>query len=29
VQNAAPDLIMREIEGMISAADTKPKAALR
>ena len=28
VQNAAPDLICREIEGMI-AADTKPKAAMR
>ena len=29
VQNAAPELICREIEGMISAADTKPKAAMR
>jgi len=29
VQNAAPDLICREIESLISAADTKPKAASR
>jgi pimeloyl-ACP methyl ester carboxylesterase len=29
VQNAAPDLICREIEHMISAADTQPKAASR
>lgn len=28
-QNAAPDLIIHEIEGMIAAADTKPKAASR
>jgi pimeloyl-ACP methyl ester carboxylesterase len=29
VQNAAPDLIIREIERLIAATDTKPKAALR
>ena len=29
VQNAAPELICREIDSMISAADTKPKAAMR
>jgi pimeloyl-ACP methyl ester carboxylesterase len=29
VQNAAPDLIIRDIEGMIAAADTKAKAASR
>lgn len=29
VQDAAPDLICREIESMISAADIKPKAATR
>ena len=29
VQNAAPDLIISEIETMIAAADTKPKAASR
>jgi len=29
VQNAAPDLVQREIEAMIAGADTKPKAAMR
>jgi pimeloyl-ACP methyl ester carboxylesterase len=29
VQNAAPDLIIGEIESMIAATDIKPKAALR
>jgi pimeloyl-ACP methyl ester carboxylesterase len=29
VQNAAPDLVVSEIEAMIAAADTKPKAAMR
>jgi pimeloyl-ACP methyl ester carboxylesterase len=29
VQSAAPDLVLSEIEAMIAAADTKPKAALR
>jgi pimeloyl-ACP methyl ester carboxylesterase len=29
VQNAAPDLVVREIEAMIAAIDTKPKAAMR
>jgi pimeloyl-ACP methyl ester carboxylesterase len=29
VQNAAPDLIIKEIEGMIAASDTKPKSASR
>jgi pimeloyl-ACP methyl ester carboxylesterase len=29
VQNAAPDLVVREIEALIAAVDTKPKAALR
>jgi pimeloyl-ACP methyl ester carboxylesterase len=29
VQNAAPDLIIKEIESMIAASDTKPKAASR
>ncbi|WP_295846038.1 alpha/beta hydrolase [Tardiphaga sp.] len=29
VQNAAPDLVTREIERMIAAADTRPKAASR
>jgi pimeloyl-ACP methyl ester carboxylesterase len=29
VQNAAPDLVVREIETMIAGADTKPKAAMR
>jgi pimeloyl-ACP methyl ester carboxylesterase len=29
VQNAAPDLVVSEIEAMIASADTKPKAAMR
>ncbi|KIZ46840.1 MULTISPECIES: alpha/beta hydrolase [Rhodopseudomonas] len=29
VQNAAPDLVAREIEAMIAASDTMPKAAMR
>jgi hypothetical protein len=29
VQNAAPDLIVTEIENMMAASDTKPKAASR
>jgi pimeloyl-ACP methyl ester carboxylesterase len=29
VQNAAPDLVVREVEAMIAGADTKPKAAMR
>lgn len=29
VQNAAPDLVVSEIEGMIANADTRPKAVLR
>lgn len=29
VQNAAPDLVISEIEGMIANADTRPKAVLR
>jgi hypothetical protein len=29
VQNAAPDLIIGEIESMIAASDTKPKSASR
>jgi len=29
VQNAAPDLVLHEIDAMIAGADTKPKAAMR
>jgi hypothetical protein len=29
VQNAGPDLVVTEIEGMIAASDTKPKSASR
>jgi pimeloyl-ACP methyl ester carboxylesterase len=29
VQNAAPDLVLHEIESMIAGADTKPKAVMR